>query len=172
MFSVAFPWSIPTSFWNAQGCQPITLCYTCLCPYPRLCQAHILWPGAGFTVVPSSTAPSPCSAFSKSLCVCRHCPSCPEGPFSTLLLLPGPAPRSFLLSLSQVPLSGCAWPQAPEPALSSLLCQNTCLLSMALSLFMRLSVCPWSREPQGRALSDSWPSLESGQHQGACAKQH
>lgn len=29
---------------------------------------------------------------------------------------------------------------------------------MALDLFMRLSVCPQSREPQGKALSDSRPS--------------
>jgi hypothetical protein len=36
---------------------------------------------------------------------------------------------------------------------------------------MRLTVCPWSREPQGRALSDSLPGVRSGQHQRLCAEQ-
>lgn len=106
----------------------------------------------------------------RPLCLCWHRPSCPERSFSTL-----PTSRSS----PEVPLSEAlpvlsikpALPQAPGPVLSSLLCQNTCLPSMAATLFMGLSVCPRSLEPRGSALSDSWPSVGSGQHQGACAKQ-
>lgn len=42
---------------------------------------------------------------------------------------------------------------------------------MAFSLFIRLTVCPQSWEPQGKGLSDSLPGSGSGPHQRACAEQ-
>lgn len=101
---------------------------------------------------------SPVLSGLQAFCFRWRCPSGPSALCGPFLVPPGAALRSLPRRLSQIPPSGSAPLQAPEPALSSPLCRNTRLPSMALGLFMRLSVCPRSREPQGRALSDSWPS--------------